>query len=63
MAKPFDRRDDGFRDRPNQPVQPLDLEKPALRRAVVAGLGALLLVAAGTERPVAGAGQHHGGHR
>ena len=41
----------------DQPVQGLDLEQPRLRRAVVAGLGALLLVAAGAEGAIAGAGQ------
>ena len=40
-------------------VQVLDLEQARLRRPVVAGLGALLLVAAGAEGPVAGAGEAH----
>jgi hypothetical protein len=43
-------------------VQILDLEQPRLGRAIVAGLGALLLVAAGREGAVAGAGQADHSH-
>ncbi len=52
-----DGRDHGLRNLPDQPVQALDLEQTGLARAVVAGLRALLLIAAGAEGPVAGAGQ------
>ena len=49
--------DHGLGDVADHAVQRLDLEQPGLGRAVVAGLGALLLVAAGAERLLAGAGQ------
>ena len=52
-----DRGDHRLGDLADQPVQVLDLEQARLRRAVVAGLGALLLVAAGAEGAVAGAGE------
>src|SRR5439155_18588328 len=50
-------RDHRLRHLADQAVQVLDLEQPGLGRAVVAGLRALLLVAAGAERAVARAGQ------
>ena len=52
-----DRGDDRLGDVADQPVQVADLEQAALGRAVVAGLGALLQVAAGAERLLAGAGE------
>ena len=54
-----DRRDDRLGDVADQPVQVADLEQAALGRAVVAGLGPLLDVAAGAERLVARAGEDH----
>ena len=56
---PVDRRDHRLRDVADQPVQVADLEHAALGGAVVAGLGALLDVAAGAERLVARAGEDH----
>ena len=52
-----DRGDDRLGDVANHLVQCADLEHPRLARAVVAGLGALLDVAAGAERLVPGAGE------
>src|SRR4029077_4385270 len=56
---PVDRRDHRLWGLADPPVQVLDPEDAVLGRAVVAGLGALLLVAAGAERLLAGAGQDH----
>src|SRR5664280_2332460 len=53
----IDPGDDGLRDIADQLVQVADLEHAALARAVVAGLGALLDVAAGAEGLLAGAGE------
>ena len=55
-----DRRDDGLRHVADEAVEPVELHPTARARAVVAGLGALLLVAARAERAVARAGQHDG---
>jgi hypothetical protein len=51
------RRDHRFRDLTDQPVQVLDLEQSRSRGAVVAGLGALLLVAAGAKGTIARTGE------
>src|SRR5262249_59918049 len=51
-AGAVDRGNDRLGDVTDEPVQRLDFEDAALGRAVVAGLLALLLVAAGAERAV-----------
>ena len=60
---PVDPGDDRLRKFADQPVQVLDLEQPRLRGTVVAGLRALLLVAPGAERPVAGPREADDAHR
>ena len=58
---PVDGGDHRLRDVADDPVQPLDLEGAPLGLAVPAGLGPLLDVAAGAERPLAGGGEDDGG--
>jgi hypothetical protein len=57
------RRDHGFRDVADDTVECLDLEEPRLARAVVAGLGVLLDVAARAERLLTGSGERNDADR
>jgi len=61
-SQPVDGGDDRLGDVAQRAVEVADLEAPGLGRAVVAGLGALLDVASGAERLVAGAGEDDAAH-
>src|SRR5204863_9959885 len=54
--------DDRLGDVADHPVEVVELEDAGGARTVVSGLGPLLGVAIGAERPVAGAGQDDGGN-
>src|SRR5262249_50932109 len=55
--EPVDGRDDRLRYVADDPMQRIHLEQAGFGRSVVAGFGALLLVASSTERLLAGPGQ------
>ena len=57
-----DRRDHRLGDLADRAVQCLDLEQPAVRGAVIAALGPLLLIAARAEGALAGSRERHHAH-